>query len=272
MKALCELLWYCFLRACSAAHDVKTLTYYTYTYDSYMEELIFLDKELTLFLNGLNNPFFDAFFYAITSKIIWVPLYLALLWMIFRKQGGRGLMTVVVVALAVLIADQLTSGLMKPLFERLRPSHDDVLQYLVHTIDGYRGGLYGFASSHAANCFAIASFFILVVRRWSLSIALSLWALANSYGRVYQGVHFVGDILVGALIGIIIGRIVYEVYLHLVLHFFVITHHNKWTLKSGLANSFGELGPRVAAYTFLLTVVILCIVLNLFASYHGVAC
>lgn len=237
-----------------------------------MEEIIFLDKELTLFINGFNTPFFDAFFYLITSKTLWLPLYAVLLWMIFRKQGGRGLMTVVVVGLVVLAADQVTSGLMKPLFERLRPTHDDVLQYLVHTVNGYRGGAFGFASSHAANTFAIASFFILVVRRWSLSIALSLWALANSYGRVYQGVHFLGDVVVGALIGVAIGRLFYELYLHLSLHFFVINHHNKWTLKSGLGRMFGSLGPRVLAYTFWLTVVVVVIAVSLFEKYHGVAC
>lgn len=236
-----------------------------------MEELIFWDKELTLFLNGQHCPFMDMFFWVMTSKWIWVPLYLALLWMIFRKQGGRGLMTVIVVALMVLVADQLSSGLMKPLFERLRPTHDDVMQYLVHTVNGYRGGLYGFASSHAANCFAIATFFILMVRRWSLGLALGLWALVNAYGRVYEGVHFVGDVLVGALVGILVGRLVYEAYLHLVLHFFVITHHNKWTLKIGLGKSFGELGPRVSAYTFVLTVAVVFVVLKIMEGYNGVA-
>lgn len=237
-----------------------------------MDNLIFLDKELTLFLNGLNSPALDAFFYAATSMMLWVPLFLTILWMIFRRQGGRGLMTVVVIGLLILIADQLTSGLMKPLFERLRPTHDGVMQYLVHTVNGYRGGLYGFASSHAANTFAVATFLVLVVRRWSLSIAMVAWALINSYGRVYQGVHFVGDVLVGAIIGIVVGRLIYEMYLHLVLHFFVINHHNKWTLKSGLAETFGRTEPNVVTYTFWLTLIFALIFLTLFSKYNGVAC
>ncbi len=237
-----------------------------------MEELIFLDKQLTLYLNGINSAFFDVFFYISTSKVVWLPLYAALLWMVFRRQGARGLMTVFFISFIILAADQISSGLMKPLFERLRPSHDDVLQYLVHTVNGYRGGLYGFASSHAANCFALATFFILVVRRWSLSLALAFWALLNSYGRVYQGVHYVGDVLVGALIGIVVGRLLYEVYLHVVLHFFVINHHNKWTLKKGLAETFGSLEPRVVSYTFWLSLAFIFIFINLFAKYHGAAC
>lgn len=237
-----------------------------------MDNLIFLDKELTLYLNGLNSPALDAFFYAVTSKWLWVPLYATILWMIFRRQGGRGLMTVIVIGLLVLLADQLTSGLMKPLFERLRPTHDGVMQYLVHTVNGYRGGLYGFASSHAANTIALTTFLTLVVRKWSLSLSLAAWALLNCYGRVYEGVHFVGDIVAGALVGIIAGRLMYEVYLHAVLHFFVINHHNKWTLKSGLAKTFGSLEPNVVTYTFWITMAFTLLFISLFSNYHGTAC
>lgn len=237
-----------------------------------MDNLIFLDKELTLLINGLHSPAFDAFFYAATSMLLWVPLFLTILWMIFRRQGGRGLVTIIVIGLLILIADQLTSGLMKPLFERLRPTHDGVMQYLVHTVNGYRGGLYGFASSHAANTFAIATFLTLVVRRWSLSLSMMAWAIVNSYGRIYQGVHFLGDVVVGAIIGILVGRLVYEFYLHLVLHFFVINHHNKWTLKNGLAKTFGQTEPNVVTYTFWLTVTFAIIFLTLFSKYNGVAC
>lgn len=237
-----------------------------------MDNLIFLDKELTLFLNGLNCLTLDAFFYAATSTLLWLPLFATVLWMIFRRQGGRGLMTVIVIGLLVLIADQVTSGLMKPLFERLRPTHDGVMQYLVHTVNGYRGGLYGFASSHAANTFAVATFITLVVRRWSLSLSMFAWALINSYGRIYQGVHFLGDVLVGAAIGVIAGRLVYELYLHLVLHFFVINHHNKWTLKNGLSETFGRTEPNVVTYTFWLTIILTGIFLMLFSKYNGAAC
>ena len=161
-----------------------------------MEDVILLDKELTLLVNSYHSGFFDLFFFLFTSRFIWLPLYAALLWMIFKRQGGRGLVTVIFVGLIILVADQLTSGLMKPLIARLRPSHDDVMQYMVHVVNDYRGGLYGFASSHAANTFALAGFFAFVVRNRSLSFALFAWALLNCYGRVYQGVHFFGDIVV----------------------------------------------------------------------------
>ena len=167
-----------------------------------MDNLIFLDKELTLYLNGLNSPALDAFFYAVTSKWLWVPLYATILWMIFRRQGGRGLMTVIVIGLLVLLADQLTSGLMKPLFERLRPTHDGVMQYLVHTVNGYRGGLYGFPSCHAANSVALTVwFFLLCGARSRLSMMLLVWCLLTCYTRMYLGVHYPGDLLFGSVVG-----------------------------------------------------------------------
>lgn len=234
-----------------------------------MESLVFADKEITLLLNSFYTSWQDLFFYLITSRIVWLPLYVALLWMIFRRQGGKGLMTLLVVGVLILLADRLTSGLMKPLFERLRPSHDPMLQYMVHIVADYRGGLYGFASSHAANTFAVWGFFSFVVRNVGLNISLGIWALLNCYGRIYQGVHFLGDIIVGALIGLLVARLVYEAYLHIVLHFFVISHHNKRTLKSGLARSFGQDEPTIVTYTFWLTIAFILIFISLLSKYYG---
>lgn len=236
-----------------------------------MDQLIFLDKEFTLFLNSLHTPGLDAVFYLFTSRVIWIPLYLSLLWLVFKRQGPGGIMTVAIVGLIILLSDQITSSVMKPLFERLRPTHDDVLQYMVHTVAGYRGGLYGFASSHAANTFALFAFFTLVVRSWAISLPLGAYALINCYGRIYQGVHFFGDILVGAIVGILIARLVYELYLRLALHFFVINHHNKWTLKTGLARMFGTAEPLIVALTFVLTVVVGLIALALLGDFYGAA-
>lgn len=234
-----------------------------------MDELIYADKQLTLFINSFYSDFWDVVVYLFTSKLIWVPLYVSLMWMIFKRQGGRGLVTVGFIVVAVVLADQLTSGLMKPLIGRLRPSHDDLLQYMVHTVNDYRGGLFGFASSHAANTFVVAAFVAYVVRHGLLSFSLYSWALLNCYGRIYQGVHFAGDILAGALIGIVIARILYEVYLHVVLHFFVITHHNKRTLINGLSQSFGRNEPLVVSYTFWVTIGIVFIAVGALAKYHG---
>ncbi|MCF0190259.1 MAG: phosphatase PAP2 family protein [Marinilabiliaceae bacterium] len=233
-----------------------------------MENIIELDKHLTLWLNSWHSDFFDYFYYMVTSTTAWIPFFVVLAWMVFRKQGVQGLFTLICVGLLIVVADQLASHVFKPLFERPRPSHDDVMQWMVHLVNGRRGGEFGFVSSHAANSFALATFMMLVVRNGFLSLSLFTWALLNSYSRIYNGMHFVGDILCGALLGIILSVITYQIYLRLVYHFFVIPHHNKRTLKSGLGRMFGSDAPLIAGMSMWFSLAILLIISALLCKYH----
>ncbi len=236
-----------------------------------IDSLIFADKQLTLWLNSFHNEFFDAFFYLVTSTLTWIPLYIVLIWFIFQKQGAGGVVTVFFVGLVVLFADQISASIFKPLFERFRPSQDPTLQYMVHLLNGHRGGQFGFVSSHAANTIGVATFFGLVVRNRFFKNTLILWALLNCYSRIYGGVHYVGDVLCGALLGIIVGAVLYQFYLRASLRFFVISHHNKRTLKSGLAEMFGKNAPYIVAGAFWLMLATLIIVAILMTRYHGAA-
>lgn len=178
-----------------------------------METLIEGDKELLLFLNGLHNSFFDGFMYWISDRWIWIPMYAALLYpIVLRKRWGTWLIAVCI-ALCVLFADQFASGFCKPFFERFRPSHDPTIMDMVHIVEGDRSGLYGFISSHAANTFAVAVFTICLFRKWIQAVPIVLWAILNSYSRIYLGVHFPLDILAGALAGVIVGLVCYYIYI-----------------------------------------------------------
>ncbi|MCT4591285.1 MAG: phosphatase PAP2 family protein [Carboxylicivirga sp.] len=205
-----------------------------------LESLVQLDKELLLFLNSFHNSFWDNFFWMFTSKEIWVPLYLTIAYVIFKRHGLRGLVTMLSIGLLIFLCDQISTNVFKHGIERFRPSHDPDLKYLVHLINGKRGGLYGFVSSHATNSFGLAMFTALVFRNRTYTIFIFLWAAINSYSRIYMGVHFPGDILGGLLLGLILGRLVYEIYLRVLPRFIVISHHNKRILKSGIAESFGN--------------------------------
>ena len=112
-------------------------------------------------------------------------------------------------ALTVLVADQVSSGLIKHLVERLRPTHDPSLENAVHVINGYRGGLYGFVSSHAANFFAVSTLVALVMRHRVVTLGLFTWAVLQCYSRVYLGVHYPGDILGGIVVGVLAGLLVW---------------------------------------------------------------
>ena len=171
--------------------------------------LLEFDKVITLAINSCHSPFYDNFFYIYTQTWTWIPAILLLLVWMWRKWGVRSLYVVAGIALCILLSDQISSTLLKPLVARLRPTYNPEIADLIHTVNGYRGGRYGFVSSHAANAATFVTFTALVFRNRLYTILLSLWAFFTAYSRVYLGVHYVGDVLCGALIGVLVGMGVY---------------------------------------------------------------
>lgn len=181
-----------------------------------IQQLIGFDQELLLKINGSDSLFWDGFMWIATSTSTWIPVAIALLYVIFKNNKIKeALLIIVMLALVIALADQIASGFCKPYFARFRPTRDPELMYLVDIVNGYRGGSYGFTSSHAANTFAVFLFLSLTIRSWSLAGTLFIWAALNAYSRMYLGVHYPGDILFGTLTGIIVGILVYKLYSYL---------------------------------------------------------
>ena len=178
-----------------------------------MSRILQWDEQLFLWLNGFHAPWLDPVMLLITKTVFWLPLYVVLAYLIFAHYKKEGWFILAGIGLAILLSDQITSGLMKPLFARLRPSHEPHLHGWVHIVNGYEGGLYGFASSHAADTMATAFLIWLIFRkvyRWI--VLIFLWALLLTYTRIYLGVHYPGDILAGMLVGILGGWIGFRFY------------------------------------------------------------
>jgi len=170
-----------------------------------------LDQQLFLFLNSANSPFWDKIMVYLSMKIVWAPLYIAILIFLGIKYKGRFWIMLLFIILAVTLADQI-SVLIKNAVDRPRPCHESSLQGLVHVVNGVCGGLYGFVSSHASNSFNVAFLSLMFIKRKWYTVFIIAWASIVSYSRIYLGVHYPGDVLCGAILGALIGWGVYKLF------------------------------------------------------------
>lgn len=150
--------------------------------------------------HGMSNPFFDWLMPLITDRTTWFPVWalvvVALVVVYVRQKLYHGLWSLLLIAVIITAGDQVSSSLIKPTVERIRPSNalEDVNLLVPRTKS------YSFPSSHATNFFAAAAFFTwLVPRGW---IFYFLIAMTVSLSRTYVGVHYPGDLLGGAVLGV----------------------------------------------------------------------
>ncbi|MCM1029094.1 MAG: phosphatase PAP2 family protein [Pseudoflavonifractor sp.] len=169
----------------------------------------FIDSQLLLLANSCHSDWADQFMMMFTGRFIWVPMYVALAFIVARYFKPRKAIVVLIgVGVAIAMADQTCATLIRPIVARLRPSNpDNPLSAFVTVVNGYRGGSYGFPSCHAANSFALVAFMSLLVPRRRLIFFMIGWAVVNSYSRLYLGVHYPGDLLAGALVGAACGTL-----------------------------------------------------------------
>jgi undecaprenyl-diphosphatase len=148
----------------------------------------------------------------ISGHLLWIPLYLTIIIFLIKKFGKKVLLVLPVVILSFAFAD-LISNEIKHTVLRYRPTHNLMIQDVVHVVNDYRGGKYGFVSSHAANTFSVATISILFLYRNYYSLLLLLWPILVSYSRIYLGVHYPADIIGGAITGVVVAVLMYWVFL-----------------------------------------------------------
>jgi len=170
-----------------------------------MEEIILEDKQAMIFLNNLGSSTFDPFWILVSEKWFWIPLYVIFLYFLYKNFNKKSLFYILLfVALGITASDQI-ANIFKFGFERLRPCHDPSLEGLLREVKC--GGKFGFYSAHSSNSFFVATYLTMLLGKKikQLPYFLFVWAAIVAYSRVYLGMHFPGDIIVGAIMGILLA-------------------------------------------------------------------
>ena len=183
-----------------------------------LERLIHIDTEILLAINGWHAPWADTLMWIISAKETWIPLYLLLIGLLvwryrlpattrvkWMQKVPACVLMIIVIGLAVGAADFIASGILKDWVARPRPSRVPELEGVLHLVNGYKSGRYGFVSSHAANTMACGLVFSLIWRKKITTCGLMLWVAANCYSRMYLGVHYPLDILGGLIVGALVA-------------------------------------------------------------------
>lgn len=169
--------------------------------------MIDIDKAATVAVNNWNSPWADSLMVTISSTWVWVPLYAFLIGLMIYTYRRASWVVILGVILLVGLADWTSVHFFKNVFMRLRPSRDPSLEGLLFLPHG-RGGLYGFVSSHASNCFGIGAYVTWVLKRRFMIFVygvMYVWASIIGYSRIYLARHFLGDVVCGALWGILLA-------------------------------------------------------------------
>lgn len=177
-----------------------------------LDKLELLDRELLFAINGLHSPLFDTVMFYISQMWVFAPIFVFWLYMVFRRYGAKKLLILLGFLVLLIVLTDQTSNLTKHHIKRYRPTHNLEIQAQVHTVNGYKGGTYGFFSGHSTNSFGVAMLLFLVFSKESLLFrsAFFAWAAVTAYSRMYLGVHYPSDIFVGFVVGIFWGYVVYR--------------------------------------------------------------
>jgi undecaprenyl-diphosphatase len=184
-----------------------------------LEALTRTDQQWMLWLNGHHSPFFDWLMYAVSGRFEWIPLYIVILAFIIKKYKWKSIWIILAIVVLVTLTDQ-TCNLLKDSVKRLRPCRDPQIGHLVHRVNNYCGGTFGFVSAHAANSFGLATFISLVYKNRWITLGMFSWALLVSYSRVYLGAHYPGDVICGAMVGCLLAWIVQQISFRLIRRYY----------------------------------------------------
>ena len=179
-----------------------------------IESLLDLDRKITIFFNSFHSDFWDKIIYNLTDIEFWLPLFIVIAYLIYRKTKDfkQTIFWLFILGGVIFFTDMISARVLKPYFKRLRPCNDPIVSGSIHIVRDYCSRAYSFVSSHATNSFGLFSIACFFRKKLPSSVptVLFFWSLFFSYTRIYLGVHFVGDVLGGFVLGFITAFLYYK--------------------------------------------------------------
>ncbi|MBQ6682316.1 MAG: phosphatase PAP2 family protein [Prevotella sp.] len=219
-----------------------------------IQGLLEIDRQLLLAFNGSGSLFIDSLVLVLTNAYTWIAFCLALAYLVIKNNGKWSQIMLVVAAsgLCILLSSLVAEGVVKPYVARLRPSLDPSVCNMLHLAKGYTASGYSFFSAHAANTFSIAVFFSLLVRSRVFTIFIMAWSLLNAWTRLYLGVHYPSDVIVGLAYGAFVGIMVYLIFMKL---YMIVTDKLHFISSQYTRTGYGFSDIDIVHNVLLLTIV-----------------
>lgn len=177
-------------------------------------ELSGIDKYILYWFNGSNSLFEDGLVSLLTSGMTWIPLYIALFYLVMKNNDTMGQIMLIVgsIILCIILTGGIDDIFIKPWIGRVRPCNDPDINAHLNLITGQVESGFSFFSAHAANTMSLAVFLCLLIKDSIFKIVMIGWSLLNGWSRLYLGVHFPSDILFGFSYGAVIGILIFSFY------------------------------------------------------------
>tara|TARA_R110000850_G_scaffold16697_3_gene51786 strand:- start:16009 stop:16578 length:570 start_codon:yes stop_codon:yes gene_type:complete len=174
-----------------------------------LETLKRWDAELFIYLNNLGIESWDGFWLLVTNTLFWIPLFLLMFFLIFKVYGIKKGVVVLLYFLGVVAISLALMITTKYFVARIRPSSVPELTQLIRALQ--RPDSFSFYSGHASSSFVIATFAVLALRRaYKWVYLFFLFPLLFTLSRIFVGVHYPSDLLIGAMIGTFLAYIFYK--------------------------------------------------------------
>ena len=177
-------------------------------------ELSGIDKYILYWFNGSNSLFEDGLVSLLTSGMTWIPLYIALFYLVMKNNDTMGQIMLIVgsIILCIILTGGIDDIFIKPWIGRVRPCNDPDINAHLNLITGQVESGFSFFSAHAANTMSLAVFLCLLIKDSIFKIVMIGWSLLNGWSRLYLGVHFPSDVLFGFLYVAVIGILIFSFY------------------------------------------------------------